>query len=431
MNGYAYSNNSPISRSDPSGLMIDGAGDCGAIGTCNVGSKPEHIKNNPDGKLRNGSTGSTGTTQGNDSSCVCGLVGTPIGGDPFVNPNFSDEELKNWTNTAPALDPVAKEVAIAACGWVPFLGAGCDLYDLKRSWNEGDAVGVVTGVIGFLPLGDVVKAPKQVDNILDAMKAAKNACKCFLAGTDVLLADGTTEDIEDIELGDEVQATDPETGESGSRKVTRLIVTESDKKFNELSIATEDGIEKLTATHEHPFWVPELGQWVAAHDLANGMHLRKPDGSTVTVTANRPFSKHARTYNLTVDDLHTYYVLAGQTPVLVHNSGGCIPWSSGSVSRASKSLTDGATSVTVKSRSEAEELFLRTYQGAGYRNASGMDGVGTKQYYGTKRGTYHWDDQLGEDGRVLGHGAGNRDGDLPHLQVHTFDGPIVRIFWGG
>ncbi|MFE0085891.1 hypothetical protein, partial [[Kitasatospora] papulosa] len=27
-----------------------------------------------------------------------------------------------------------------------------------------------------------------------------------------------------------------------------------------------------------------------------------------------------RTYNLTVEDFHTYYVLAGATPVLVHNS---------------------------------------------------------------------------------------------------------------
>jgi hypothetical protein len=28
-------------------------------------------------------------------------------------------------------------------------------------------------------------------------------------------------------------------------------------------------------------------------------------------------------YNLTVDQLHTYYVLAGSTPVLVHNNNGC------------------------------------------------------------------------------------------------------------
>ncbi|WP_158973388.1 hypothetical protein, partial [Streptomyces griseus] len=46
---------------------------------------------------------------------------------------------------------------------------------------------------------------------------------------------------------------------------------------------------------------------------------------TVIVTGNRSFNKHARTYNLTVDDLHTYYVLAGETPVLVHNSGPCDP----------------------------------------------------------------------------------------------------------
>lgn len=33
-------------------------------------------------------------------------------------------------------------------------------------------------------------------------------------------------------------------------------------------------------------------------------------------------------YNLTVANIHTYYVLAGNTPVLVHNTGGCINFSS-------------------------------------------------------------------------------------------------------
>jgi hypothetical protein len=101
------------------------------------------------------------------------------------------------------------------------------------------------------------------------------------------------------------------------------------------------------------------------------------------------------------------------------------------VGQAAKALEAEATSITVANRSQAEELFLRVYQGAGYRNATGFDGPGTRQYFGEKRGTYHWDDQLGPDGRVLGHGPGNADGALPHLQIHTFDGPIVRIFWGG
>jgi hypothetical protein len=153
-----------------------------------------------------------------------------------------------------------------------------------------------------------------------AAKGAAAGCRCFLAGTDVLMADGTTKDIEDVAVGDMVQATDPETGETGPRKVTRLIRTEADKHFNELSIATEDGIDKLTATHEHPFWSPSEQDWIAAGDLEPGMTLLTDDGDTVIVTGNRPFTKHARTYNLTVDDLHTYYVLAGATPVLVHNS---------------------------------------------------------------------------------------------------------------
>lgn len=54
------------------------------------------------------------------------------------------------------------------------------------------------------------------------------------------------------------------------------------------------------------------------------MTLLSDDGSTVIVTANHLYVRRARTYNLTVDDLHTYYVLAGDTPVLVHNSDSCL-----------------------------------------------------------------------------------------------------------
>ncbi|MEV6675196.1 hypothetical protein [Streptomyces sp. NPDC051162] len=44
------------------------------------------------------------------------------------------------------------------------------------------------------------------------------------------------------------------------------------------------------------------------------------DPGAVGVEGNRSFAETARTYNLTVEDLHTYYVLAGTTAVLVHNS---------------------------------------------------------------------------------------------------------------
>ena len=45
-----------------------------------------------------------------------------------------------------------------------------------------------------------------------------------------------------------------------------------------------------------------------------------PDSGLVTIVALHNFTTTDVTYNLTVDGLHTYYVVAGDTAVLVHNS---------------------------------------------------------------------------------------------------------------
>ncbi|MEV7213441.1 hypothetical protein AB0O31_10180 [Kitasatospora cineracea] len=39
------------------------------------------------------------------------------------------------------------------------------------------------------------------------------------------------------------------------------------------------------------------------------------------MTAVKPWPQHATVRNVTVAKIHTYYVLAGATPVLVHNCG--------------------------------------------------------------------------------------------------------------
>ncbi|WP_338686578.1 polymorphic toxin-type HINT domain-containing protein [Streptomyces acidiscabies] len=188
-------------------------------------------------------------------------------------------------------------------------------------------------VAGVLPVGKVKllkKAADGVEAIADGSRATKTAkaaeecVQCFLAGTRVLMADHSTKNIESVQVSDLVMATNPVTGFTAARTVTRLIITEHDKHFNELTLATQRGTEHLTATNEHPFWSPSAGTWVSTERLRPGATLRTVDGTTVTVRHNRPFEQIARTYNLTVADLHTYYVLAGNTPVLVHNSGGCL-----------------------------------------------------------------------------------------------------------
>ncbi|MFD1656895.1 hypothetical protein ACFSL4_01255 [Streptomyces caeni] len=58
---------------------------------------------------------------------------------------------------------------------------------------------------------------------------------------------------------------------------------------------------------------------IKAGDLRPGMTLHTPSSDTAEATANRHFDKRQRTHDLTVTGVHAYYVLAGQSPLLVHN----------------------------------------------------------------------------------------------------------------
>lgn len=327
MNGYTYANANPVSKADPSGLMI----------ACGMGQEDACPKNdsNGDGVVNPGQSnsnyndsnsggGSTGKTQGSgDSSGGSGNSGG-CGEWGFLSGVCSGlgETFYGVVSNVPHTAELAGWIVDSDCWGNGGPGTpGCDYGAQFDSWVAEQ---------GYDTSSDAYQVPGALAAIFGARtgsvkpksrnKTGSVCTKCFLAGTEILLADGTTEDIEDIELGDKVQATDPETGETGPREVTRLILTEDDKHFNELSIATDDGIEKLTATYEHPFWSPSERDWIEAGDLKSDMTLLTDEGDTVIVTGNRAFTKHARTYNLTVDDLHTYYVLAGKTPVLVHNS---------------------------------------------------------------------------------------------------------------
>lgn len=173
--------------------------------------------------------------------------------------------------------------------------------------GEGAIWGAASGAVGY-GLGKV---------------GAKILAKChsFLPGTGVLLADGTRKAIEDVEVGDVVITTDPETGETTEKPVVETITTEDDKDFTEISIAVDGAYSSIVATDPHPFWVPELKKWVQASDLQLGQTLRTSAGTRVQITALSHYTKHQRTHDLTIEDIHAYYVLAGATPVLVHNCG--------------------------------------------------------------------------------------------------------------
>ncbi|MGA5344612.1 ricin-type beta-trefoil lectin domain protein [Streptomyces griseoincarnatus] len=195
----------------------------------------------------------------------------------------------------------------------------------------------------------------------------------FVPGTKVLMADGTTKPIEEVEVGDKVVATDPETGETRIETVTAEIKGKGLKHLVKVVIDTDgDKGEKtaeVTATDGHPFWVPELGQWLDATDLQPGQWLQTSAGTHVQITAIERWTTPGTTvHNLTVGDTHTYYVLAGATPVLVHNTG-C-------------------------PTSYALSLKTGGPKGSGANQAYQIRQVGSTEYHATGGGTQVWADGL-------------------------------------
>ncbi|MBV1957238.1 HINT domain-containing protein [Streptomyces sp. BV333] len=131
-------------------------------------------------------------------------------------------------------------------------------------------------------------------------------------------------DIEQIRKGDDVLATDPTTGHTRAETVTDLITGTGQKRLTTLVIDTDgpagNQTDTITATDHHPFWVPDTGIWTDAVDLTPGTRLHTPTGTDATVTTVSTRTAEQTVYNLTVANAHTYHVLAGTTPLLVHNA---------------------------------------------------------------------------------------------------------------
>ncbi|WKX13578.1 polymorphic toxin-type HINT domain-containing protein [Streptomyces sp. NL15-2K] len=176
--------------------------------------------------------------------------------------------------------------------------------------------------------GDTAPAPSTAQKAPEAPPNSGATCRVpnsFVPGTKVLMADGSTKPIEDVKAGDKVAASDVETNDAQTRTVTRTIEGDGTKHLVKITVDTDGRAggktSTLTATEGHPFWLPDVGRWVEAGDLERGQWLSTGSGSWIQVTAVEARTTKATVHNLTVAGAHTYRVLAGATPLLVHNCG--------------------------------------------------------------------------------------------------------------
>ncbi|MEU6310860.1 polymorphic toxin-type HINT domain-containing protein [Streptomyces sp. NPDC047014] len=342
MNGYTYANGNPITNLDPDGLKyFEGDSDPGfqaaSQNVVEVAQARQYRRNNIGQNARNTFNRARSSILNGKKDYLRNSKNTP-------GKTLARMQRKYDQSNGSVTSQISYKMWLYGASDEEldyFNGHSCDFVQCNN-WLEALESGEqVSSDIYEKPdgqlIGEMVSAGlgSRSLTIKKANAAAASPCggkNSFVAGTQVLLADGSTRPIEDLVGGDEVVATDPGTGETANRAVTATIYTQDDKTYVDLGIETPNGIEIITTTGHHPFWSEAEQAWKDARDLKSGEALRTDQGASAAIAAVRVYEAFDRTYNLTVADLHTYYVLAGETPVLVHNSGGCIPalrdWSS-------------------------------------------------------------------------------------------------------
>ncbi|MYS20299.1 intein C-terminal splicing region/RHS repeat-associated core domain-containing protein [Streptomyces sp. DvalAA-14] len=348
LGGYDYAGNDPVTGSDPTGQML--YDDVSGLGFGNVKDMTDwyHDQGYTDShghatqkyaKLRYQQDVSYYTYQYELSH-------------PLPKPKAKPKKKSMWGSFTSDLKKgadIAYHVSgasdVVGCVSNPSLG-GC-----------AQAAGLVAGF--FLTGGEdelEIAAYEAGEEMAEkeAADLAEDGASClvphsFTGTTPVLEANGTSEPIASVKAGDTVLATDPQTGDTSAHAVQRVIKTTTDHDFTALTITsaaaptpkgdpaktasrttpktmpasastTAPGATAvLTTTWHHPFWDATTHQWTDAAQLTPGTHLREPNGTFATVTAIRNYHTTAITYDLTIAGLHSYYVLAGNTPVLVHN----------------------------------------------------------------------------------------------------------------
>ncbi len=338
INGYTYGNNNPATHADPSGMcpFIDcPTRPCALCENTTPGQKPGPPKLSANAlaagwtlekALANDSVAAVKKRQKQEVQAQADAAKRRVQSAAKEIAKIVSDEL----GITAALDCFTTG-ALGSCAETAFniitsfiggvVGKLITKYGIKWRWDKAVALAKRLYALG----------EKLVDAANDWWSHSRLArklgrgCNSFTPETRVLMADGTTKAIKDVDIGDEVLATDPETGETAPQTVTSEIKGSGVKHLVRVTVDadgdTPGKTASVTATDGHPFWVEELGEWIDATDLKPGQWLKTSAGTYVEVTAIQRWTTLSITvHNLTVGNVHTYYVLAGETPVLVHNS---------------------------------------------------------------------------------------------------------------
>jgi len=187
-------------------------------------------------------------------------------------------------------------------------------FDLRRTVNIVNNNNALKQVqVRVYPAGDLSRQLVSVTTfIVNATFGAGSGGElvdivhsCFLAGTPILMADGSLKPIEQVKVGDQLVAFDEKTAVFKNDKVKEVSQHAADRYL------IVNGNLKVTSNH----LVYSNGRWEKIGSLKVGDKLFDSNGKEETINDIKEIAQKVTVYNLEVNPYHTY--VAGG--FLVHN----------------------------------------------------------------------------------------------------------------
>ncbi|MFF7158384.1 putative toxin [Streptomyces sp. NPDC008139] len=354
MNGYSYSNNSPVTYSDPSGLRTD----CGSSSRDGAACPKNDQNGNglPDNGKQTGNSPAPVTTSTDTSYCdqdcqrmrdayKCGVLGCQATHNlgEWCQHNevlcYALSKSEGFNRTIQKIWDTEKEIL------------GISDFESCRNGDLLACAELQASVVFQSKLRVLAAALREGNKYTGGTLGCLTRENSFSQSTLVLMKDGKLKPIKDIKPGDEVEAADPKTGKHiGTRRVTARLVHHDDDLTDVTVQASTGETKTLHTTSRHPFWDDTSHTWVEAGQLTPGHVLNTADNKHTRIlsVAGRPGA--AAMYNLTIEQLHTYYVLAGTTSVLAHNDGGTIICQLGQQDEKASGITKNTQKLIINGR---------------------------------------------------------------------------------
>ena len=344
LNPYSYSQNNPVTLSDPSGLCpIERK-------TCFDGGTPEQNKRERADYGRKQNENQRQRDRASGGGHQSSVVDNPAVQQATARLNAARSNSlhvkERLIQAAKLLGKIAMDELgitagldcftkgdIGACAETAvtalssMVGGLAGKIITKYAWRWGKAAklakslyklgaDLVEGVQGLM------KTKREVELAEHGLEQTVKGASCalsFSADTPVVMADRTRKPISKIVVGDQVLATDTTTGKTKPRTVQAVLLNHDTDLLN-VVVKTRHGTATIRTTESHPFWDAASKSWIRAAELTPKAKLRTATGGTATlVSAVAPRVSTGNMWDLTVETDHTFYVAAGPDAVLVHN----------------------------------------------------------------------------------------------------------------